>query len=49
MSIVILKQVYFPIILRFNSDGQQFHQYQETNNHIFHVNFALIFFYAKSL
>ena len=39
MSIVILKQMYCPIILSFNSDGQQFHQYQENEQSHFSCYF----------
>ena len=47
MSIVILKQMYFPIILSFNSDGQQFHQYQENQQSHCSCYFCFNFFLCK--
>jgi hypothetical protein len=47
MSIVILKQMYFLIILSFNSDSQQFHQYQENEQSHCSCYFCFNFFLFK--
>ena len=47
MSIGILKQMYFLIILSFNSDDQQFHQYQENEQSHFSRYFCFNFFLYK--